>query len=1066
MSLCATRLFVPPSQTKNFSRGNNLLQFTFEISGTVSNQRPSGVYLRLTRLTPKSTVMDFAHNLSGSARHDVIDKERLASSLAAGGAHSSRAYMQFKELEQLDNAIEYTKAILRFTEQDYGSYTRNLNNLALFLAMRSMRTGKMKDLKEAIDIARRLVQSTVSDDINLALHLHNLGNTLKLWFERSGEIEYLEEAIDISRRVVQSTKFDHPKWAVYLDSLGTKLGSRFERSGEKRDLEEAIAVARLVVQSTPLDHPNLKMYLSNLGNWIGSHFERSGEMKVLEEAIDIARRVVQSTSLDHSDWTTYLDNLGYWLGRRFEQGREMKDLEEAIDISQRAVESTPRDHPKLAVFLNNLWIWLGRRFEQNGEIKDLIEATDAARRAVQSTPLDHPDRVVYLNSLGNRLGRQFEQSGETKTLKEAINVARTVVYSTPLDHPNRAGYLNNLGNWLGYQFKQSREITFLEEAIDTAKRALYATSIDHPNRAGYLNSLGNWLEHRSEESGEIKDLEDASQCYLRAFYCSAATPLERVNAAAHFLSHSTELPITEKAVELGTDALALLPLVNNRNLDRTDQQFVLSHFRGITSNLCALLLSKGRIDEAIACLEQGRAVIMSRLLDDRSDITTLCQEHPELAQRYQSLLAEINAPFGNAKDDRTSYAKVMRRREAVTELDICLREIRASTGYERFLLGQTIAQMQKNICDGFVVIVNVSTIRSDAVVVGHNSSQLVPLPELSAADAMRWLSTDWNIAKRSEARQKNDKFLEYLSWLWHVCVEDTLGHVSALCKGQGPALPRVWWIGCGLGSSMPFHAAGIHAHTSQENAFSRAISSYTPSIKALGHARSNIKHVQDNQIARHRIFVALMPMTPKGANDRRRFRALRGIAKEEAMISNLVSPHLSTIVLTTPDVASVVSQLENCQMAHFACHGISDPTDPSKSGLVLQRFASDGTLEQDHLSVYRISQLRLRHAQIAYLSACSTAENKSVKLRDEMIHIVSGFQVAGFPHVVGSLWPAGDEECVNVARFFYSSLFEHGGMPDIRGRRVACTLQQAVMKIRAEDIDMPLNWAQFVHFGA
>jgi CHAT domain-containing protein len=153
-------------------------------------------------------------------------------------------------------------------------------------------------------------------------------------------------------------------------------------------------------------------------------------------------------------------------------------------------------------------------------------------------------------------------------------------------------------------------------------------------------------------------------------------------------------------------------------------------------------------------------------------------------------------------------------------------------------------------------------------------------------------------------------------------------------------------------------------------------------------------------------------------------------------------------------------------MAHFACHGISDPTDPSKSGLVLQRFASDGTLEQDHLSVYRISQLRLRHAQIAYLSACSTAENKSVKLRDEMIHIVSGFQVAGFPHVVGSLWPAGDEECVNVARFFYSSLFEHGGMPDIRGRRVACTLQQAVMKIRAEDIDMPLNWAQFVHFGA
>jgi CHAT domain-containing protein len=153
-------------------------------------------------------------------------------------------------------------------------------------------------------------------------------------------------------------------------------------------------------------------------------------------------------------------------------------------------------------------------------------------------------------------------------------------------------------------------------------------------------------------------------------------------------------------------------------------------------------------------------------------------------------------------------------------------------------------------------------------------------------------------------------------------------------------------------------------------------------------------------------------------------------------------------------------------MAHFACHGMSNPTDPSSSGLVLQRVATDGTLEQDHLSVYRISQLRLRHAQIAYLSACSTAENKAARLQDEVIHIVSGFQVAGFPHVIGSLWPAGDNECVEVASGFYSSLFRHEGVPELESRRVAWALQEAVMVVRAKDMDMPLNWAQFVHFGA
>jgi hypothetical protein len=31
---------------------------------------------------------------------------------------------------------------------------------------------------------------------------------------------------------------------------------------------------------------------------------------------------------------------------------------------------------------------------------------------------------------------------------------------------------------------------------------------------------------------------------------------------------------------------------------------------------------------------------------------------------------------------------------------------------------------------------------------------------------------------------------------------------------------------------------------------------------------------------------------------------------------------------------------------------------------------------------------------------------------------------------------------------------------------VARALHEAVITLRAKDLDMPLNWAQFVHFGA
>jgi CHAT domain-containing protein len=214
------------------------------------------------------------------------------------------------------------------------------------------------------------------------------------------------------------------------------------------------------------------------------------------------------------------------------------------------------------------------------------------------------------------------------------------------------------------------------------------------------------------------------------------------------------------------------------------------------------------------------------------------------------------------------------------------------------------------------------------------------------------------------------------------------------------------------------------------------------------------------------MLITLMPETPKAAKDRAKFGKLPGVLQEKDQIIKMVSPHVKTTVRIASNADDILNRLEHCQIAHFACHGTSDSTDPSNSALVLQRAGLNGMLEQDHLSVRRISHQGLRNAQIAYLAACSTAENKGARLRDEVIHVVSGFQVAGFPNVVGSLWSAGDGECVKVATRSYSSLFKHGGMSAAGGRRVAEALHGAVMAVRAGDMDMPLNWAQFVHFGA
>ncbi|EDU47780.1 CHAT domain containing protein [Pyrenophora tritici-repentis] len=191
---------------------------------------------------------------------------------------------------------------------------------------------------------------------------------------------------------------------------------------------------------------------------------------------------------------------------------------------------------------------------------------------------------------------------------------------------------------------------------------------------------------------------------------------------------------------------------------------------------------------------------------------------------------------------------------------------------------------------------------------------------------------------------------------------------------------------------------------------------------------------------------------------------LHGVEDEKEAILEVLPTHCQLDVHDHPGTDRIVQSLEHCSIAHFACHGLTNYTDPSKSGLVFRKQDGAGSLIQDTMTVQNVSELKLEHARLAYLSACSTAENRAVRLKDEVIHVVSRFQVAGFAHVVGCQWPSADAICVEVAKAFYGTLF--GGDGKMEDNDIASALQKAVSTIREKEWDQPLKWAQFVHYGA
>lgn len=88
-----------------------------------------------------------------------------------------------------------------------------------------------------------------------------------------------------------------------------------------------------------------------------------------------------------------------------------------------------------------------------------------------------------------------------------------------------------------------------------------------------------------------------------------------------------------------------------------------------------------------------------------------------------------------------------------------------------------------------------------------------------------------------------------------------------------------------------------------------------------------------------------------------------------------------------------------------------------------------------------------------------------MQLVDGGIHIASGFQLAGFSHVLATLWESNDAACRQVAREFYRGLFGSGAGAG-EHRVVGAAFQHAVRKLGDENVEQPIRWASFRHSGA
>ncbi|MCF2530980.1 CHAT domain-containing protein [Yinghuangia soli] len=1039
--------------------------------------------------------IDAVRDAAEASRDDDPDRAMYLSNL--GGALQMR-YARSPKAADLDAAIDALHQSVAASPEGHPNRARSQSNLGIALAGRFQRTRHAADLDAAVEAVQQAVAAAADGDRDLPSYLSNVGTVLQTRYELTHDPADLDVVIDSAQAAVDTAAENDHYFSAYLLNLSNALQFRYEQGSDPDDLNRAVDAGQRAVDMVADAYFRYADHAANLSTVLRMRSEHTGSLADLDAAIGLAERAVGAVGPGHPRYARFQNILATALWVGFQRTFDEERLDAAGEAAYRAVEATPEGHPSRAIYLNTLAMVLRTRFDNRQEVALLLPSGS-------DFPANHPGNPLYSNPMRARRTRQDDMAA----LDTAIEAAQMAVAMTPEGHPHRAMYLNTLAMVQYERFEQLADTEALAAAVDAARAAVAAVPEGHPHNAAYLTTLGKALESRHEEDPDSGFLAEAVAAFATVARMETAPPRRRAvaaRAAAEWAADSDP----RAAAELAALAVELLSDVSPVQLRRSDRQLALGRFGGLAGEAAALALDDPsrplpeRARQAVQLLEAGRGVLLGQALDMRADLADLREVDSALAEEFTRLEGLLERVLGGRDAGPASSADGVPDRTATEPVDSedpvgptdpaerdpgllaakyegVLRRIRALDGFADFALPPPFEELAAAASQGAVVLFSIDERRSDALVLTADGVEAVPLPGLGP-DVLGEHVGEFHRALHDSQRRDDPAarvaaqrvLHDVLGWLWDVAVEPVLGHLGhASTPGPEQEWPRVWWVPGGALGLLPLHAAGHHADPADDAdrrvLLDRVISSYAPTVRALSHTRrSPVPTVAEDAL------IVALPVTPElpgrpalrdlthagteARNVQGHFPAhllLQAAAESEAQAESAAESESESEsgADSEPTRAAVLAHMPEFAVVHFACHGVTEGEDPSASRLFLQ----DGSL-----TVADLTRLRLDGARLAYLSACETATGHNRRLLDEAINLAFTFRLAGYRHVVGTLWKIDDEVSAEAADLFYGHLRTSTGSLDVD--RSAAALHHTVRTLRGR-YPAPGLWAAYLHTG-
>ena len=719
-------------------------------------------------------------------------------------------------------------------------------NLGTALSRLHARTGVREALDESIVLRRRALASGRLGVDDRAGWAHGLRHALRDRYDLADDRGDLDGAIEAGRlmRRLLAAAGSRAKQVAWLSECAD-------------DLVECGGLGVTLMRGAGVDPGTMVV-------GIGLMRQAVAELEALSAEMTMASR--RRTAKLEDKLLSLRANLSVALRARYMETSDLGDLDEAIDLGRSVATSSRRGRGRHGDDLNRLGISLQTRYRRTGELTDLNEAVDALRVGIAALAASDPQRASYLSSLGLALQLRSEAAGNTRDLDEAIAVGLAAVDAfveadgsgVPAgDRTSRSGLLSNVALAYRLRGEPSGDASDLDEAVRLARAAVDAAGTDGGARASALHTLGRALLVRARRSangpagrghpngngrdlapdgndgdlasnGNARDLAAAIDALRAAARQPEAPRQTRLGAAimwalaaapeaAPEADGQTTPGLWTEVADAYETAIDLLDLVAWHGLPRQAREWQLSRLPGLAADAAASALASDDVTRALSLLERGRSVLWAQQLRMRHGLDQLREADPGLYRRLAGLGAALAGDIPAGTGDRGE-----RRQRLAAEWDDALNQARALPGLQGLLRRVSTDELISAATDAPVVVLNVSAIRSDALIVAGGKTSVLPLTGITPGEVRRQALAHSRALDAAARRPHSDPLaieaaekalLFGLDWIAeHVTgpVLDELARMGLL-PGDGG---YVRWCPTGLLGLLPLHAAAHDRVTS------------------------------------------------------------------------------------------------------------------------------------------------------------------------------------------------------------------------------------------------------------